>query len=473
MNYVSTRGAAPDLDFEGVLLAGLASDGGLYVPERWPELSPPEQRDLVVRDYREVARAVMRPFIGEFDADRFGRLIDGAADGFAHEQVAPLRQLGAGQWLMELFHGPTLAFKDVALQLLGPLFDDVLGHRGERVVIVGATSGDTGAAAIEACQNRGALEIFMLHPKGRISEMQRLQMTTVEAANVHNIAIRGTFDDCQALLKGLFADEDFRARARLAAVNSINWVRVMAQVVYYVQASATLGGPGRPVSFSVPSGNFGDIFAGYVAKRMGLPIGRLIIATNQNDILHRFLESGVYRPGEVASTMSPSMDIQIASNFERLLFDLLERDGTTVARCMSDLAGHGAFEVPPEALARARRDFASHSASEAETLATIAQVNCRSGIVIDPHTAVGVAAARALARPGEVMVSLATAHPAKFPDAIRAAIGAPPAVPPRLAELTERAEHCAVLDDDLDGLRDHILSKLSLPNVPTEERAAP
>ena len=473
MNYVSTRGAAPVLEFESVLLAGLARDGGLYVPEAWPTLSEADQTPLVARDYRVTARAVTRPFIGDFDPDRFARLIDLAAASFAHAQVAPLRQLGAGAWLMELFHGPTLAFKDVALQLLGPLFDDVLTERGERVTIVGATSGDTGSAAIEACRDRGAVEIFILHPEGRVSEIQRLQMTTVDAANVHNIAIRGTFDDCQALLKGLFADEDFRARARLSAVNSINWVRVLAQVVYYAQASLALGAPGRPVSFCVPSGNFGNIFAGYVAKRMGLPIGRLIIATNKNDILHRFLETGRYELGEVSATQSPSMDIQVSSNFERLLFDLLDRDGGAVVRLLDDLGETGGFAVSPETLARARADFASHAVSEEETAGAMARIERDYAITVDPHTAVGLAAAEALARPGESMVTLATADPAKFADAVEAATGHRPALPPRLADLARRPEHCDLLDNDIDTLRAHILARIGLPNTPMEEHPSP
>ena len=473
MNYVSTRGHAPFLDFEDVLLAGLASDGGLYVPEAWPTLSVEEQRALVARDFREVARAVTRPFIGDFDAERFGRLIDIASAGFAHDQVAPLRQLGPGAWLMELFHGPTLAFKDVALQLIGPLFDDVLTARGERVTIVGATSGDTGSAAIEACRDRGAVEIFILHPEGRVSEIQRLQMTTVDAANVHNIAVRGAFDDCQALLKELFADKDFRRRARLSAVNSINWVRVLAQVVYYAQAALALGGPDRPVSFCVPSGNFGNVFAGYVAKRMGLPIGRLLVATNRNDILHRFLETGAYELGEVHATQSPSMDIQVSSNFERLLFDLLGRNGAAVAGLIGDMKTKGGFSVSPAVLARARAEFTSHAVSEAETTEAMARARREHGITVDPHTAVGLEAAARLALPGEVMVTLATAHPAKFADAVEAATGERPALPPRLAGLARRAEHCDVLDNDLDAIRAHILARIGRPNTPAEEASAP
>jgi threonine synthase len=456
LQYVSTRGRAPSLSFEAAMLAGLAGDGGLYVPAEWPPLTPEMLQGLAGKPYREVAFQVMWPFVDGFTEARFRALIDAAYAGFAHAEVAPLVQVGPGHFLLELFHGPTLAFKDVALQLLGRMFDEVLSRRGERVTVVGATSGDTGAAAIEACRDRAAIEIFVLHPEGRVSEAQRRQMTTVDAANVHNIAIRGTFDDCQALLKRMFNDRAFRDELHLSAVNSINWARVMAQIVYYVYAAVQLGAPERRVRFVVPTGNFGDIYAGYAAARMGLPVERLVVATNRNDLLHRFFTTGEYRRGEVVATQSPSMDIQVASNFERLLFDLCDRDGAEVAALMQRFEREGRFLLGGNRMAKARALFLSASVDEAGTSETIRRIAAETGRLIDPHTAVGVAAAMATGRAGVPTVTLATADAAKFADAVGRAAGRRPTLPPRLADLFERQERCAVLANDLATVEAHI-----------------
>lgn len=459
MRYISTRGEAPILDFADVLLTGLARDGGLYLPETWPQL---DLAALKGKSYAEVAAEVMLPFVaGSIPEADFRKLVGEAYSTFAHKEVAPLRQLGPCDWLMELFHGPTLAFKDVALQLLGRLFDYELRRRGSRTLIVGATSGDTGSAAIEACRGSDAIDIFILHPLGRVSEVQRRQMTTVLDKNVHNIAIEGTFDDAQAMVKALFNDHGFRDRYSLSAINSINWARVMAQIVYYVTAALALGAPARKVSFSVPTGNFGDVFAGYAAKKMGVPIERLIVATNRNDILARFLASGEYRMDDVAPTMSPSMDIQVASNFERLLFDVFGRDGARVRASLDSLAQSRGFAVAPEELARARADFDGARVDEAETLATMALVRAEAGFLIDPHGAVGVAAARRRqVDPDVPMVTLATAHPAKFGAAVAKATGEDPALPPRMADLLAREERYTVLPNDLAAVRAHIAARV-------------
>jgi len=462
LRYVSTRGQAPVLDFEDVLLTGLARDGGLYVPETWPQIDHDELTALVGRPYGEAAMRVIRPFIGGAIGDRdLGAMIEDAYRGFAHKAVAPLVHLGPGEFLLELFHGPTLAFKDFALQLLGRLFDHVLSKRGKRVVIVGATSGDTGSAAIEAFRGRAASDVFILHPKGRVSEVQRRQMTTVLDQNIRNIAVEGTFDDCQALVKAMFNDAAFRDEFSLSAVNSINWARIMAQVVYYVTSALELGAPARKVAYVVPTGNFGDVYAGYVAKRMGLPIERLIVATNANDILRRFFETGRYAQGRVQPTTSPSMDIQVSSNFERLLFDLCRRDGAEVAALMRLFDRDKAIEVGGNVLGVARAEFAAGRAKEDEVRATIAAVRRETGYVLDPHSAVGVAVGRKTARdPGTPLVALATAHPAKFPDAVEAAIGARPALPPRLADLPSRPERLSELPNDLRAIQDHIRREL-------------
>ncbi|MFO1069338.1 MAG: threonine synthase [Geminicoccaceae bacterium] len=465
MRYVSTRGLAPTLDFEGVLLAGLATDGGLYIPDRFPELSPEALRALRGRSYADIVAAVCWPYVeGSLPRDVFDACVQRAYAGFAHAAVAPLKQVAANDWLLELFHGPTLAFKDFALQLLGLLFAEVLARRGETITIVGATSGDTGSAAIRAVAGRERMRIAILHPLGRVSEVQRRQMTTVPDANVHNIAIQGTFDDCQDLVKALFNDLAFRDEARLAAVNSINWARIMAQIAYYVSAAVSLGSPDRPVAFSVPTGNFGDVYAGYAAHRMGLPVARLVVATNRNDILARFLATGRYAAGEVHPTISPSMDIQVASNFERLVHDLLDGDPAAVRAWMAGFARDRSAAVAPAALERARGLFAGHRTDESTTRDVIADTLRRTGELIDPHTAVGLAGAAACRPEAAVpMVTLATAHPAKFPDAVEAAAGVRPALPPHMAGLFDLPERCVTLANDLDALRAHIRQKVLSP----------
>ena len=458
MRYVSTRGQAPALDFADVTLAGLARDGGLYVPERWPSLSKGDIAALAGKSYGEAAVRVMQPFVaGALSDETLADLIADAYGGFRHAAIAPLAQLDANDWLLELFHGPTLAFKDVALQLLGRLFDHFLTARGQRVTIVGATSGDTGSAAIEACRDRAAIEIFMLHPVGRVSEVQRRQMTTVMSPNVHNIAVDGTFDDCQAMVKAMFNDLAFRDALQLSAVNSINWARVMAQVVYYFTSAVALGAPHRSVAFSVPTGNFGDVYAGYVAARMGLPVAKLIVATNINDILARALQSGSYAKGEVFPTITPSMDIQVSSNFERLIFDLYDRKGEVVTGLMDAFQRTGAMTLGAAQLKMAQRLFVSARVDEAETKAAIADVYRRSGVLIDPHTAVGVAAGRRQRADRTIpLVSLATAHPAKFPEAVAAASGVAPALPAHLADLLKREERCVSLPNDLASVQVYI-----------------
>jgi threonine synthase len=458
LRYVSTRGGVEPCRFEEALFAGLAGDGGLYLPERWPRLERDEFAALQGASYEEVATRVLAPFVGDdLGEAELRALIARAYGGFDHVAIAPLRQLGPNEWLLELFHGPTLAFKDIALQLLGLLFEHFLSRRGRAITIVGATSGDTGSAAIEACAGRAHMRIVILHPHGRISEVQRRQMTTVVAYNVHNIAIEGTFDDCQALVKAMFNDPDFRGRLNLAAFNSINWGRIMAQAVYYVAAALALGSPWRKVSFAVPSGNFGDVYAGYVAHRMGLPIAQLVVATNRNDILARFFTTGAYSAGEVAPTMSPSMDIQVASNFERLLYDLCEGDGAEVARLLGEFAAGSSLRVPDDALGRARELFDAVRVDEDATAATMAEVLRRAGQLVDPHTAVGIHAGRACRLdPNTPLVMLATAHPAKFPDAVQQATGIQPQLPKRLADLLERPERYAVLPNDLAAVQRHI-----------------
>ncbi len=456
MNYISTRGTAPELGFEDVLLTGLARDGGLYVPDAWPDLSAADIRSFAAMPYHAVATRVMAPFADGIEPDAFADIVRTTYEVFDHHSVAPLRQLGPNEWLMELFHGPTLAFKDVAMQLLARLFEHVLARRSQRLTIVGATSGDTGAAAIEAFRDRAGIDVVILHPLDRVSEVQRRQMTTVTAANVHNIAVQGTFDDCQALLKAMFNDMAFRDEIALSAINSINWARVLPQAVYYFTAAAALGGPDRPVAFCVPTGNFGDVYAGYVAAAMGLPVERLVVATNRNDILHRFFQTGEYRVGEVHATQSPSMDIQVASNFERLLFDLAGRDGATVSAHMRDLSANGGFAIEAARLANTRALFDSGRADEAETTAMIGRVHAETGLLLDPHTAVGVAAARGRTPDDTPVVVLGTAHPAKFPDAVEKATRRRPELPPRLADLYDREERYDVLPNELAAVQAHI-----------------
>jgi threonine synthase len=455
MKYVSTRGLSPRIGFAEVLLAGLARDGGLYVPEKFPRLRPGEMRGLHGRPYAEIAARVMHPFVADAIPKRaFEQLAAETYAGFDHAAVAPLKQIGPDRWLMELFHGPTLAFKDYALQLVGRLFDRVLAERGERVAIVGATSGDTGAAAIEACRGRARMHIFILHPRGRVSEVQRRQMTTVHDANVHNIAIEGTFDDCQALVKAMFNDHAFRDRHRLAAVNSINWARIMAQVAYYFAAGANLGAPERALSFAVPTGNFGNVYAGYVAGRMGLPIKRLIVGSNRNDILTRYLKSGVMATAKVVPTTSPSMDIQVSSNFERLLFEAWGRNGPALARAMEGFRKTGRADFGRARWKAIAALFAGFRLDDRGTAGAIRDIRRASGEILDPHSAIGAAAGAALHRPGDgALVSLVTAHPAKFPDAVEAACGVRPALPLRLADLHRRPERCATLANDLAAVK--------------------
>ena len=458
MQYVSTRGQAQSLDFEGVLLAGLAPDGGLYVPASWPVLSAERLRRLRGAPWSEVAVEVLTPFVGDCLAPGvLGRLVEESAGAFSHRAVTPLVQLDQNLWLMELFHGPTLAFKDVALQLVGRLFDEVLRRRQRRIMVVGATSGDTGSAAIEACRDRDAVDIVILHPKGRTSEVQRRQMTTVLSANVHNVALEGTFDDCQDIVKALFADAQFRDEVSLSAVNSINWARVAAQIVYYVTAAVALGAPDRKIAFAVPTGNFGNVYAAYGAKAMGVPIERLVVGTNSNDILARFFASGEMKTASVVPTISPSMDIQISSNFERLLFDLLDRDGSAVAETMASFRKTGCFAVTPAQLQRATALFEGHRCSEDATLGTIARVHQETGELIDPHTAVGVHAASESALPRDVpLVALACAHAAKFPDAVEKATGVRPPLPARLSDLYQREERVTVLPNSVDALKQFV-----------------
>ena len=452
LQYLSTRGQAPALDFEGVLLAGLAKDGGLYLPQALPHFSAAELRAMRGMSYAELATTVIAPFVeGSIDRDTLEGLVRDAYRDFRHQATAPVIQLDHDQWLLELFHGPTLAFKDFALQLLGRLLDHVLSRRGEKVVIMGATSGDTGSAAIEGCRHCEHVDIFILYPDGRVSEVQRRQMTTVAGANIHNVAIRGNFDDCQALVKASFVAEPFLPEGRsLVAVNSINWARIMAQIVYYFYAAFAVGGPDRPVNFSVPTGNFGDIYAGYLAHRMGLPVNNLVIATNRNDVLHRMLTTGTYGRQPIEASLSPSMDISISSNFERLLFDLYDGDAAQINQMMTDFA-QGDICLSDTALSRAQKLFTSARVSDEETCDEIRMMWERTGQLLDPHTAIGTRAARLCAREGEgPMVTLATAHPAKFPAAVaRADTGQEPVLPGHLADLFEREERFDTLDNDL------------------------
>jgi len=452
LQYLSTRGQAPTLDFEGVLLAGLAKDGGLYLPQALPHFSTAELHTMRGMSYAELATTVIAPFVeGSIDRDTLEGLVGDAYRDFRHQATAPVIQLDHDQWLLELFHGPTLAFKDFALQLLGRLLDHVLSRRGEKVVIMGATSGDTGSAAIEGCRHCEHVDIFILYPDGRVSEVQRRQMTTVAGANIHNVAIRGNFDDCQALVKASFVAEPFLPEGRsLVAVNSINWARIMAQIVYYFYAAFAVGGPDRPVNFSVPTGNFGDIYAGYLAHRMGLPVNNLVIATNRNDVLHRMLTTGTYGRQPIEASLSPSMDISISSNFERLLFDLYDGDAAQINQMMTDFS-QGDICLSDTALSRAQKLFTSARVSDEETCDEIRMMWERTGQLLDPHTAIGTRAARLSTRDGEgPMVTLATAHPAKFPAAVaRAETGQEPVLPGHLADLFEREERFDTLDNDL------------------------
>lgn len=468
--YISTRGhgtsqskiegATTPKSFEDVLLAGLAPDGGLYVPESWPTLDHTMMDKFAGLPYATVAAQVMLPFIGDSipHAD-FQKILTEtyAGDVFDHAAVTPLVQVSPNIWLMEHFHGPTLAFKDVALQLLGRLFDYVLEKKNQRVTIVGATSGDTGSAAIEACRHCKNVDIFILHPKGRVSEVQRRQMTTIQADNVYNLAVEGNFDDCQNLVKAMFADTSFRENVNLSAINSINWARIMAQIVYYVTTSLALGGPRREVSFSVPTGNFGNIFAAYVARNMGVPIKRLAITTNRNDILTRFFETGEMKLDHVAASLSPSMDIQISSNFERYLFDLLGRDPLALTGVMDEFKKNGRFKMNEQHMQKARSEFSAFRCDDDETMNVIRSCYKETGIVIDPHTAVGLSGALKIKDdPSMPIINLACAHPAKFPDAVEKAIGVRPALPDRMASLLEKAEFVTPMANDLKKVEDFV-----------------
>ncbi|MCB1649332.1 MAG: threonine synthase [Gammaproteobacteria bacterium] len=462
MKYISTRGQAPAQSFEQVLLTGLAPDGGLYVPETLPQFSKDEIAQMAALDYPALAQRIITPFVDGAipDAD-LKAIIDKSYASFAHKAIAPLRMLGANEWVLELYCGPTLAFKDFALQLLGNLLDYVLTRKQQKVVILGATSGDTGSAALEGCRHSEHVDIFILHPYQRVSEVQRRQMTTVPGSNVHNIAVRGNFDDCQRIVKAAFADQSFLPDGRqLVAVNSINWARIMAQIVYYFYASVQLGGPHRPVSFSVPTGNFGDIYAGYLAMQMGLPVKQLIIATNSNDILHRFMSRNEYALTELKHTLSPSMDIMVSSNFERYLFDLFGRDGKALADFMQNSTS-GAHSVDASRWEQARQVFASASVNDEVTCQVIRQVFEETEFLIDPHTAVGVKAARECNADASVpMITLATAHPVKFADAVTRAGLESPQLPEHMRDLFEREERYAVLDNALGAVTDYVKTHL-------------
>lgn len=456
MRYVSTRGSAPELGFSDALLTGLARDGGLYLPQHWPQFSPQDIRSMRGLSYSDLATRLLSPFIGgEIEDAVFADLVREAYATFDHPAVCPLVQTDTNEFVLELFRGPTLAFKDVAMQLLSRLMDHVLAERGERATIVGATSGDTGGAAIEAFAGRDNADIFILFPLGRVSPVQQRQMTTSGAANVHALSIEGNFDDCQALVKAMFNDQGFRDRVALSGVNSINWARIMAQIVYYFSSAITLGAPDRPVSFTVPTGNFGDIFAGYAAKCMGLPIDRLVIATNDNDILARTLENGRYETRGVVETTSPSMDIQVSSNFERLLFEASGRDSDNIVRSMEGLKQSGSFALEAETLAEIRADFAAGRSKLEETDATIKSLLAEAGYLADPHTAAGFKVARENCGSAP-MVVLATAHPAKFPAAVEAACGVKPDLPLRLQNMMSAEEKHVTLPSDLKMVEDHI-----------------
>jgi threonine synthase len=438
-------------------MAGLAKDGGLYVPRKWPTLSKKQIRALRGKSYQEVAFEILSLFVdGEIADDKLRGMIDEAYATFRHPAVVPLVQVGPNDFILELFHGTTLAFKDVAMQLLARLMDHVLAERGERATIVGATSGDTGGAAIDAFAGRERTDIFILFPHEKVSPVQQRQMTSSSASNVHAIAVKGNFDDCQNLVKEMFNDAAFRDKVKLSGVNSINWARIMSQVVYYFTAALSLGGPDRKISFTVPTGNFGDIFAGYVAKKMGLPIDRLVIATNDNDILARTLKTGRYEMKGVKATTSPSMDIQISSNFERLLFEAYDRDDAAVRRSMDGLKQSGSFEIKEKALKAIKREFRAGRATERQVAATIRETLSATGYLLDPHTATGVFVAAKNAKPSSPMVTLSTAHPAKFPAAVKSACGIDPALPSWLSDLMQREERFDILEPELKAVETFI-----------------
>jgi len=457
VKFVSTRNDAPKLGFNDAMLAGLASDGGLYIPEIWPQISPGNIRAMAGKPYVEVAKTVLAPFVdGEIDDASFHSMIDASYAAFHHPAVTPMVQTGSNEWILELFHGPTMAFKDVAMQLLGRMMDHALQARTQKATIVAATSGDTGGAAAEAFRGRDNVDVFILFPEGKVSPVQQRQMTTVDDANIHALAVKGNFDDCQALVKAMFNDHRFRDRVQLSGVNSINWGRIMSQVVYYFVAASALGSPDRKVSFTVPTGNFGDIFAGFVAKKMGLPIDELIIATNQNDILVRALETGRYEVTGVTSTTSPSMDIQVSSNFERLLFEALDRDIEQLKRYMAGLAQSGAFTIADDALANIRSDFSAGRYSEDQCRDLIKSTYVDAGYLLDPHTAIALGVAQERMKASAPMITLSTAHPAKLPDAIEAATGVLPKLPEWQGDLMSRKEHFKIIDNELEAIEKHI-----------------
>jgi threonine synthase len=457
VRYFSTRGEAPVLGFTDVLLQGLARDGGLYLPESWPRFDQDQIASFAGKPYAEVAYEVIKPFVGDtVEAETLRSIIDDTYSGFRHAAVTPIVQIQPGTFVLELFHGPTLAFKDVAMQFLGRIMDHVLAERGLRATIVGATSGDTGGAAIEAFRGRERTDVFILFPDGRVSSVQRRQMTTPTEENVHALALTGNFDDCQSIVKGMFNNFPFRDRVALSGVNSINWARILAQIVYYFVSGIAVGAPHRPVSFTVPTGNFGDIFAGYAAMRMGLPVEKLVIATNVNDILARTLETGTYEMRGVTATTSPSMDIQISSNFERLLSEMYGHDGDAVRRLMSQLAQSGSFTIDPQPLGQFRDLFAAGRCDEADTARTIAGTLKTSGYLLDPHTAIGVHVAREQKSTGTPMVVLGTAHPAKFPDAVEAACGVRPELPEELQPMMAAEERQQVLPADQKAVEEHV-----------------
>ena len=468
MKYISTRGGTSPQNFDDVVLTGLAPDGGLFVPETVPQFSADEIASWAGLDYPDLAFKVMSPFVGDsVPASELKRIIDASynLDTFRHRAIAPLVQSGHNEWILELFHGPTLAFKDFALQFLGHLLDYILEQRDQKVVILGATSGDTGSAAIEGCRHCKNIDMFILHPHQRVSDVQRRQMTTVLADNIHNIALEGNFDDCQRMVKASFGDQSFLPEGRqLAAVNSINWARIMAQIVYYFWAALSVGGPHRPVSFSVPTGNFGDIFAGYLARKMGLPIEQLVIATNSNDILHRAISANDYSQKALQHTLSPSMDIMVSSNFERLLFDLYGRDGKVLNQLMHGLENDQGAHLDAAALAKAKPVFSSHRLDDVGTVATIRGEYESSDYLLDPHSAIGVAAGRHCRNNLETpMIALATAHPAKFPEAVmQAGYPSKPSLPHHMADLFEREERMQVLANDKDLVQEFIANNLSV-----------
>ncbi|GAB3099224.1 threonine synthase [Aestuariicella hydrocarbonica] len=463
MKYISTRGEAPPLSFEDVVLTGLAPDGGLYVPENLPKFSQEEIASWAGLSYQELAFKVISPFVaGEVPDAELKSIIDASYSTFRHDAIAPLVQTAHNEWILELFQGPTLAFKDFALQFLGNLLDYILKKRNQKVVVMGATSGDTGSAAIEGCRHCDNIDIFILHPNKRVSDVQRRQMTTVLEKNVHNIALEGNFDDCQNMVKASFGDQSFLPEGRqLVAVNSINWARIMAQIVYYFYAGLALGAPARPVSFSVPTGNFGDIFAGYLAKQMGLPIDQLVIATNANDILHRCISANDHSKKELIHSLSPSMDIMVSSNFERLLFDMYGRDGSAIKQLMEDFKS-GSMSLDEDALSSVRELFTSYRLDDEEMMDVIREVFDHTEYLLDPHTAIGVQAARKTRRRQDIpMVCLATAHPAKFPEAVRkAGQDTDPTLPHHMTDLFDREERFDVLDNDMAAVQKHIAANV-------------